>query len=68
MKQKGRRTHGHRQQCSDCKGAGGIRGLYSNGKNTIKKRKENIKYKNKSLTSIKKCESIKDVKNKHCRC
>ena len=31
--QKGKRTHGHGQQCGDCWGGGGnIRGLNSNGK------------------------------------
>ena len=34
MEQKGKRTHGHGQQCSDCCGEGGIRGLTGNGKNT----------------------------------
>ena len=35
--QKGRRTHGHGQQCGDYWGEGFIRGLNGNGeKNTIK--------------------------------
>ena len=42
IEQKGKRTHGHGQQCGDCWGGGGIKGLNSNGKNTIK-----IKLKNK---------------------
>ena len=36
IEQKGKRTHGHGQQCGDCWGQGGIRGLNGNGKNTIK--------------------------------
>ena len=32
---KGKRTHGHRQQCGDCWGRD-IRGLSGNGKNKIK--------------------------------
>ena len=36
MEQKGQRTHGHYQQCGDCRGEGGVRGLNGNGKNTIK--------------------------------
>ena len=42
IQQKGTRTHGHGQQCGDCWGEGGIRGLNGNGKNIIK-----IKLKNK---------------------
>ena len=34
--QKGKRTHGHGQQCGDCWGVGGIREVNGNGKNTIK--------------------------------
>ena len=34
--QKGERTHGHRQQCGDCWGEGGVRGPNGNGKNTVK--------------------------------
>ena len=33
--EKGKRTHGPRQQCGDCWGGGGIKGLNGNGKNTI---------------------------------
>ena len=29
--QKGKSTHGHRQQCGDCWGEGNIRGLNGNG-------------------------------------
>ena len=36
IEQKGKRTHGHGQQCGDCWGLGGIRGLKGNVKNTIK--------------------------------
>ena len=32
IEQKGKRTHGHGQQCDDCQGKGGIRGLNGNGK------------------------------------
>ena len=32
IEQKGKRTHGHRQQCGDCWGEVGIRGLIGNGK------------------------------------
>ena len=31
IKQKGQRTHGHGQQCGDCWGEEGIRGLNGNG-------------------------------------
>ena len=33
--QKGKRTHGHGQQCGDCRREESIRGLNGNGKNTI---------------------------------
>ena len=36
IKQKGERTHGHGQQCGDCRGERGIRALNGNEKNTIK--------------------------------
>ena len=37
IKQKGKRTHGHGQQCGDCWGVvEGIRALIGDGKNTIK--------------------------------
>ena len=36
IEQRRKRTHGHGQQCGDCWGQGGIRGLNGNGKNTIK--------------------------------
>ena len=36
IEQKGKRTHGERQQCGDCWGQEGIRGLKGNVKNTIK--------------------------------
>ena len=36
IKQKGKRTHGHRQQSGDYEGERGIMGLNGNGKNTIK--------------------------------
>ena len=48
IEQKGKRTHGHGQQCGDCWGEGGIRGLNDNGKNTIK-----IKSKNKEKIFVK---------------
>ena len=32
IEQKGKRTHGHGQQCGDCQGEGDIRGLNGNGK------------------------------------
>ena len=31
IEQKGKRTHGHGQQCGDCWGEEGIRGLNGNG-------------------------------------
>ena len=42
IKQKGKRTHGHEQR-GDCGGGvgGGLRIINGNGKNTIKKKKEN---------------------------
>ena len=39
MEQKGKWTHG--QQCHDCRGEEGIRGLYANGKNTMKIKEKN---------------------------
>ena len=36
IEQKRKRTHGHGEQCGDCWGEGGIRGLNGNGKNIIK--------------------------------
>ena len=36
MVQKGKRTHGHGQQCGDCWGKEGVRGLNGHEKNTIK--------------------------------
>ena len=36
IEQKGKRTHGHGQQCGDCLHVGGLRGINGNGKNTIK--------------------------------
>ena len=36
MEQKGKKTHGHGQQCGKCRGDGDIKGLNGNGKNTIK--------------------------------
>ena len=36
IEQKGKRIHGHGQQCGDCLGEGIIRGLNGNEKNTIK--------------------------------
>ena len=36
IEQKGKRTRGHGQQCGDCWGERGIRGLNGNGKNVIK--------------------------------
>ena len=44
IEQRGKRIHGHGQQCGDCWGEGNIRGLNGNGKNTIK-----IKLKNKRI-------------------
>ena len=32
VEQKGKRTHGYRQQCGDCRGEGHIRGPNCNGK------------------------------------
>ena len=32
VEQKGKRTHGYRQQCGDCRGEGHIRGPNGNGK------------------------------------
>ena len=36
IEQKGKRTHGHGQQCGDCWKERGIRRLNGNGKNTVK--------------------------------
>ena len=36
MEQKGKRTHGHGQQCGDG-GEGDVRGINGKGKNTVKK-------------------------------
>ena len=35
IKRKRKRTHAHGQQCGDCGGEGGIKGLNGNGKNVI---------------------------------
>ena len=37
IEQKGKRTHGHGQQCGDCGGEVGIRGLNGNMKKKINK-------------------------------
>ena len=37
IKQKGKKTLGHGQQCGDSRGKGSIREINGNGKNTIKK-------------------------------
>ena len=37
LQKKGKGTQGHGQQCGDCRGGGGIRGINGNGENTIKK-------------------------------
>ena len=37
IEQKGKKTHGHGQQCGDCLGEGTIRGLNTNGKNNAVK-------------------------------
>ena len=42
---KGKRTHGHGQQCGDCWGERNIRGLNGSGKNTIKIKLKKIKWK-----------------------
>ena len=39
IEQKGKKTHGHGQQCGDCWGEGVLRGLNGNGENTIKMEK-----------------------------
>ena len=36
IEQKGKRIHGHGQQCGDCRGKRNIRGINGNGKNKIK--------------------------------
>ena len=36
IEHKGKRTHGHRQQCGNCLGEEGVRELNGNGKNIIK--------------------------------
>ena len=36
IEQKGKKTHGHGQQCADCWGEAGVRGLKCNVKNAIK--------------------------------
>ena len=36
IEQKGKRTHGHGQQCGDCWAEGGVRGLNGNKKYTMK--------------------------------
>ena len=36
IEQKGKRTHGHGQQCGDCRSEEGIRGVNDHGKYTIK--------------------------------
>ena len=50
IEHKGKRIHGHGQQCNNCWGKGCIRGLNGNGKNTInfklRKIKLNLIFKN----------------------
>ena len=43
IEQKGKRIHGHGQQCDDCNGEEAIRELNGNGKNTIKSKKKKKK-------------------------
>ena len=63
IKQKIKRTHGHGQQCVDCRGGGewveeGIKGVNGNGKNTIK-----INYKKNKWNNVYKALSIGARKN-----
>ena len=53
IKQKGKRTTAHGQQCGDCRGEGGKRGLNGNGKNTKKKKKIKSKKKNNNNLQMK---------------
>ena len=48
IEQKVKGTHRHGQQCGDCWGEGGMRGLNGNGKNTIK-----IKFKKFIISCLK---------------
>ena len=63
MEQIGKRTHGHGQQCGDCWGWGGIRGLNGNGgKSTIKiKFLKTKKKKKKSRSQFKHNLSLPDA-------
>ena len=45
IEQKGKRTHGHGQQCGDCWGEGSIEVLNDSGKNTMKKKINKTKQK-----------------------
>ena len=50
MEQKGKKSHGHGQQCGDCRGSGVIRELNDNVKTIIRvKMKENNKNTTKKL-------------------
>ena len=46
--QKGKRTHGHGQQCGNCRGEGGVRGLNDNGEKNTTKIKSRLKKKKSS--------------------
>ena len=48
FEQKGKRTHGHGQQCGDCWEEEGIRGLNGNGKIQQSLNLKNFKMKDKS--------------------
>ena len=53
IKQEGKRTHRHGQQCGDFWGDESIRGLKGNGKNTMK-----IKLKKRNIREKPNCEEL----------
>ena len=50
MEPKGKRTHGHGQQCGDCRGQGSVRGVNANGKKYNKKKRKQEERSNLSNT------------------
>ena len=57
IKQKGKRTHGHGQQCGDCREEGSLKRLNGNGKNTVKILKSKVKVKHSKKRKRKKSKS-----------
>ena len=54
---KRKRTHGHGQQCGDCREEGSLKRLNGNGKNTVKILKSKVKVKHSKKRKRKKSKS-----------